>query len=370
MFSALYYGRIKRGNLSRKPLLTAAQCWINVAYEADRLWSHYIWIFIFEFGTVLMYVSIAFKLRKHLRFFKSVSGRSSTLERQQKYMMIYPTIYVILTLPLAASRMWSMAHHGKAASDAVMITAGCLITSCGWMDSLMYSLTRNVLASRSTPRNGTAGYGSHGTGPRPGAAPVAGRNRTRYEFDDLTILRSYGDWDGDGDTTPPGTTTMIVGGKEVGGDVRNYSRQADRAKVNKTKRNCSPPSNGRSNSKNPFSRHGSNNKHGTRVTEEELRPVSEGDEKLIDSQKDELVLPIQRPGMAARGESGRSSPMRLSPPLDEPYYVARAQSPASDETRVPSGDHGYPLPPGSPAFGQVRIEKSITVTSSEAADHV
>ena len=66
-------------------------------------------------------------------------------------MTLYPCVYVVLTLPLSAGRMWSMAHHGENVSDAFACTAGALITSCGWVDSLLYTLTRKRLLQDTMP---------------------------------------------------------------------------------------------------------------------------------------------------------------------------------------------------------------------------
>ncbi|KAF2104027.1 hypothetical protein NA57DRAFT_70241 [Rhizodiscina lignyota] len=342
----------------------AAWCWINVEFENDRLWSHYVWIFFFEFGTVFLYGAVAWKLRKHLRIFKAVSGQSSTLERQQKYMLIYPTIYVILTLPLAASRMWTMSHHGKAASDPVMIIAGCLITSCGWMDALMYSLTRNVLASRRVPQNQSTAYHNRGTnGTGPGLSRASERSRNRYFDDDctnLTNLRSY-DWDGDGDTTPPGTTTTISGGKdvkEVESNFRSFSRQSER-------KESSIPF--------PFvSRRSSAKKEKPAPQKDNLDRVSEGDEKeLISSLHPELPFKLKKPKAAitagSHPGSGRNTPGHVSPIQNPAFFPARGQSPASDETRVPSDREPY-LPPGTPAFGQVKVETSVNITRTEPGE--
>ncbi len=69
-------------------------------------------------------------------------------------MTLYPCVYVLLTLPLSAGRMWSYAHGGKPYSDAYACVAGSLITSCGWVDSLLYTLTRRRLLQDTMPGNG------------------------------------------------------------------------------------------------------------------------------------------------------------------------------------------------------------------------
>ncbi|KAH0413011.1 hypothetical protein KCU90_g17156, partial [Aureobasidium melanogenum] len=41
--------------------------------------------------------------------------------------------------------MWSMAHHEKNLPDAYQCVAGALLASCGWVDALLYTLTRKAL---------------------------------------------------------------------------------------------------------------------------------------------------------------------------------------------------------------------------------
>ena len=59
--------------------------------------------------------------------------------------MLYPCVYIVLTLPLSIGRMWSMAHPGHHLYDPYAIAAAALLTSCGWIDSLLYTLTRKAL---------------------------------------------------------------------------------------------------------------------------------------------------------------------------------------------------------------------------------
>lgn len=85
-------------------------------------------------------------------------------------MTLYPCVYVLLTLPLSAGRMWSMAHNSKPYSDEYALVAGAMITSCGWVDTLLYTLTRRRLLKDTMPqssrRDGSSGWdkglGSHG----------------------------------------------------------------------------------------------------------------------------------------------------------------------------------------------------------------
>jgi len=109
---------------------------------------------IIEFGTVLIYIATFYQLRKKTsklfdgqRVGHNVPNAATVaaVNRITKMMTLYPCVYVVLTLPLSAGRMWTMAHHGANVSDAFACTAGALLASCGWVDSLLYTLTRKRL---------------------------------------------------------------------------------------------------------------------------------------------------------------------------------------------------------------------------------
>lgn len=105
---------------------SGAWCWINEDYESLRLWTHYFWIFLAEFGTVCLYAVMYTQLRRQISS-SSILGNShleglKRLRRVVGYMTIYPIIYVVLSLPLAAGRMANMS--GKMPSVAFFCSAG------------------------------------------------------------------------------------------------------------------------------------------------------------------------------------------------------------------------------------------------------
>jgi hypothetical protein len=114
-----------------------------VEFQNERLYLHYLWIFIDEFATIFIYAHIFFHLRGRLR--TVVSQDTSRLSRAAKFMVLYPLVYVILTLPIAVGRMVAMS--GRKLPDAFLFVAGTLLTSCGWIDALLYTLTRRVLVT-------------------------------------------------------------------------------------------------------------------------------------------------------------------------------------------------------------------------------
>ncbi|EHY56000.1 hypothetical protein HRR83_006620 [Exophiala dermatitidis] len=125
-----------------------AWCWINHKHESLRLWLHYFWIFVCMFGTVVIYASIFLSIHTHVRreSVAAPAGQGSNqvpLTRAARYMIIYPVVYVICTLPLAGGRMASMT--GSSVPYWWYCLAGAAITSCGWLDVLLYACTRRVL---------------------------------------------------------------------------------------------------------------------------------------------------------------------------------------------------------------------------------
>ncbi|KAF2643325.1 hypothetical protein P280DRAFT_249801 [Massarina eburnea CBS 473.64] len=115
-------------------------CWVSVDFQSERLYLHYLWIFIIEVGTLLIYAHIFFHLRGRLR--SIINNDSSKLARATKFMVMYPAVYVVLTLPIAIGRMVSMG--GVNMPDVFFCIAGSFLTSCGWIDALLYTLTRRV----------------------------------------------------------------------------------------------------------------------------------------------------------------------------------------------------------------------------------
>jgi hypothetical protein len=149
-----------------------AWCWISSNYEPERLGLHYFWLFLSEFGLIVLYVITFIHLRKKTRSMfseNSVNNQKSidAVNRITTLMMLYPLVYVVLTLPLSAARMWSMARNGKSPSNVTNCVTGALLASCGWVDCLLYTLTRERLLDQTMNKargpGGTTGTGT-GTG--------------------------------------------------------------------------------------------------------------------------------------------------------------------------------------------------------------
>ncbi|KAF7594081.1 hypothetical protein BBP40_010218 [Aspergillus hancockii] len=125
----------------------AGWCWISSEHETERLWVHYLWIFLSEFGTVVLYGILFFHLRRRMNQAAMLrQGHQESLKRLNRvviYMVIYPFVYLILSLPLAAGRM-STARH-IIPSKRYFAVAGSLMALSGLVDVVVYTLTRRHL---------------------------------------------------------------------------------------------------------------------------------------------------------------------------------------------------------------------------------
>ncbi|KAI2702134.1 hypothetical protein DTO012A7_915 [Penicillium roqueforti] len=134
-------------------VLSGAWCWISDDYEIARLWTHYVWIFLAEFGTIILYAVMYFQLRRQISASAILdNSQLESLKRLRRvvgYMTIYPIIYLVLSLPIAASRMAT--SHGDTPNIVFFCCSGAIITSSGLVDVILYTLTRRNLIIDSEP---------------------------------------------------------------------------------------------------------------------------------------------------------------------------------------------------------------------------
>jgi hypothetical protein len=108
-----------------------------------------LWIFIFEFGNVFVYALIYTILLHRIRSGYYTAAEAKRVKAISNLMVAYPVVYVICTLPLASARMAAMGGHPP--SLARLCLAGAMITSNGWLDVLLYTLTRRIMVFSDEP---------------------------------------------------------------------------------------------------------------------------------------------------------------------------------------------------------------------------
>ncbi|KUJ09543.1 uncharacterized protein LY89DRAFT_761129 [Mollisia scopiformis] len=133
-----------------------AWCWISDTHESERLYLHYLWIFISQLGSLVIYISLFFFLRGRLSNGPlSNPSLSSNSQDPTSNMVYYPFAYVALTLPLASARVASMA--GRTPPLVFFPVAGSLMACCGAIDVILYISTRKALVKSSVGMIGS-GY--------------------------------------------------------------------------------------------------------------------------------------------------------------------------------------------------------------------
>ncbi|KAI1270477.1 hypothetical protein F5Y18DRAFT_13887 [Xylariaceae sp. FL1019] len=121
-------------------VVAGAWCWINEAYGDIRLLTHYIFIFIAIALSWTLYIAVFCHLRRqHKRGELGENGSS----RYHPAFLIYPVIYLLCILPLAVGRVASMA--GKTPPLGYFCFAGALAASNGWLDVLLFTITRKSI---------------------------------------------------------------------------------------------------------------------------------------------------------------------------------------------------------------------------------
>ncbi|KAK7731351.1 hypothetical protein SLS57_001287 [Botryosphaeria dothidea] len=126
-----------------------AWCWVNSKYTKLRLWGHYFWIFIAEFGTIFLYGTLYYIIRRRIKNNHFCPSKTAQANQAAYMMIVYPLVYVVCTLPLASARLQSIV--GEEASLAHLCLAGAMITSNGWLDVLVYCVTRDVFVFSDEP---------------------------------------------------------------------------------------------------------------------------------------------------------------------------------------------------------------------------
>ncbi|KAF2225287.1 G protein-coupled glucose receptor regulating Gpa2-domain-containing protein [Elsinoe ampelina] len=141
---------------------TGAWCWVSALYESERLAVHYIWIFLVQAGSIIIYLILFIHVKSTIARTMSIvmanQAQTAThrkINRAARAMVLYPIFYIILTLPLSAGRMWSLAHNGAFLPNWYLLIAGTLMASSGFVDAILYALTRrNLMHTGSTQGGG------------------------------------------------------------------------------------------------------------------------------------------------------------------------------------------------------------------------
>ncbi|UQC79284.1 uncharacterized protein CLUP02_04763 [Colletotrichum lupini] len=142
-------------------------CWINSEYEAMRMYLHYAWMLTLIITGTVSYVLVFIHVHRADKAFRSARKAAAAAEEascdgvlspttlpnvmsqhNQKtevhkriLFLFYPIVFLLCTAPLALGPILS--SGGIKLSAEYLIFAGCMITSNGWIDVLIFSSTRS-----------------------------------------------------------------------------------------------------------------------------------------------------------------------------------------------------------------------------------
>jgi hypothetical protein len=110
-----------------------------------------------EFGNVIIYLTIYTILLTRIRSGYYTVDEAKRVKSISNLMVVYPLVYV----PLASARMASMS--GNPPSLARLCLSGAMITSNGWLDVLLYTVTRRIMIFSDEPPPDNNGFETFST---------------------------------------------------------------------------------------------------------------------------------------------------------------------------------------------------------------
>lgn len=78
----------------------------------------------------------------------SRSGGTAYINRAARYMVMYPVVYVVFSLPLPAGRL--AVWNGAKVSLVFYCVGATLMTSCGFIDTILYTFTRRMFVTETS----------------------------------------------------------------------------------------------------------------------------------------------------------------------------------------------------------------------------
>ena len=116
-------------------------------YMAHLIYLACIWVFGSQAITVFIYAHIFINLRGQIKesdTFLTATPRSIKETRDVlRNLVLFPLVYLVMTLPLLVAML--MALDGQYVPLNFELVAGVLISCTGWIDCLLYTLTRKKL---------------------------------------------------------------------------------------------------------------------------------------------------------------------------------------------------------------------------------
>lgn len=166
-------------------------CWISSDYQAERLYLHYLWLFISSGGSIILYAVVSFHIRQRGRQLPN-STRDTTaikrIDRVARKMLLFPLVYTATILPLSIGRIAAMA--GTQLSPRYIAIAGSIFALNGFFNTILYSYTRRFVHVSFSKRDIASSDVSREHNPIATTTTAASRSPPRQSFGFLQLSSS------------------------------------------------------------------------------------------------------------------------------------------------------------------------------------
>ncbi|KZV92206.1 hypothetical protein EXIGLDRAFT_769185 [Exidia glandulosa HHB12029] len=178
MYRLVFYAAIVGTQQAGKPLFapTPFWCWISAAYHHEREPAFYLWLWSSTGLSILLYVPMFLRIRGNLevdpsRFWRislrrtptpiEVFGPTTRLADQSRKMLMYPVVYIVLSVPFSVMR-WAANFRGTHTVDTPWYFLCISLHNCeGLANVLLLTMTRPSILGFS--RGDSRGQGRAGT---------------------------------------------------------------------------------------------------------------------------------------------------------------------------------------------------------------
>ncbi|CAG8448433.1 7122_t:CDS:2 [Ambispora leptoticha] len=122
---------------------SGAWCWIGPNYKEYRVILHYGILIVFAIIMIFLYSWMFLNVYRRQERVEMEATRK-VFQKTNKKLICYPTLYLVLVLPLGLERFLSLG--GTILPFSYLIAAACIFTSAGTVNSIIYGITRNVVS--------------------------------------------------------------------------------------------------------------------------------------------------------------------------------------------------------------------------------
>ncbi|KAF2229863.1 hypothetical protein EV356DRAFT_455041, partial [Viridothelium virens] len=122
-------------------------CWISPLHRNQAIWLLCLWVFGTQTLTILIYTHIFFNLRTQVNHSDARFAATSRSERGThdalRNLAVFPIIFLATSLPLCIAMTMGVAKQYVPLTFEIV--AGIMVSWSGWIDCILYTLTRKKL---------------------------------------------------------------------------------------------------------------------------------------------------------------------------------------------------------------------------------